>query len=66
MGVLTVAIGLFAVATGRAMQESSRANLAENVSSLKYAEELEIALLDQKGYVSTYLLDPDPDWLEKL
>ncbi len=66
MGVLTVAIGLFAIATGRAMLEASHANLVENVSSLKYAEELEITLLDQKGYVSSYLLDGDPDWLAKL
>ena len=40
--------------------------MKENVSSLKAAEELEIALLSQKGLVSSYLLDNNPIWLKTL
>jgi signal transduction histidine kinase len=38
----------------------------DNVSSLKAAEELELALLSQKGFLSNYFLDGDPVWLKKL
>ena len=37
-----------------------------NVAASQAAEALEIALVTQKGYVSYYLLDVDPDWLKQL
>jgi signal transduction histidine kinase len=41
--------------------------LTENLSSVRAAEELEISLLEQRGFVSSYLLDGgDRRWLEKL
>jgi signal transduction histidine kinase len=40
--------------------------MRDNVSSLKAAEELELALLSQKGFLSNYFLDGDPVWLKKL
>jgi len=40
--------------------------LAESVSSLKLTAELELALFDQKGLVSNYLLDGSDHWLELL
>ena len=39
----------------------------ENLASVRAAEELEIALLEQRGFVSSYLLDGgNRDWLVKL
>lgn len=66
LGALVVAIGVLAVQMSHTVARSSRAILAENVSSLKAAEELEIALLDQKGVVGSYLLDGDDKWLRLL
>jgi len=66
LGVLIVAIGALAVHMSHAIARSSTAILVENVSSLKAAEELEIALLDQKGIVGSYLLDGDEKWLRLL
>jgi signal transduction histidine kinase len=38
----------------------------KNMASFQAAEGLEIALLRQKGYLTYYFLDGDPDWLDKL
>jgi signal transduction histidine kinase len=38
----------------------------QNVASFQAAEELENALLRQKGYVTYFFLDQNPDWLAKL
>ena len=38
----------------------------KNMASFQAAEGLEIALLRQKGYLTYYFLDGNPDWLEKL
>lgn len=37
-----------------------------NVAAFQAAEALETALVNQKGFVSYYFLDGDPDWLRKL
>lgn len=66
MSALLVLIGYLAITSTKFLQQSSRSILKENVSSLKAAEELEIALLDQKGYVSSYLLDGNRNWLNLL
>ena len=66
LGLLVVAIGLLAGQMSHTVARSSQAILTENVSSLKAAEELEITLLDQKGLVSSYLVNGDPQWLKLL
>ncbi len=38
----------------------------KNVAAFQAAESLEIALVNQKGFVSYYFLDGDPDWLRQL
>ncbi len=38
----------------------------ENVVALEAAEDLQIALANQKGFVSYYFLDRNPDWLRQL
>jgi len=38
----------------------------KNVAAFQTAEALETALVNQKGFVSYYFLDGDPDWLRQL
>ena len=38
----------------------------ENLVALETAEDLQIALANQKGFVSYYFLDNNPDWLRQL
>src|SRR3989338_2093498 len=66
MAGLSVLIGHLAFITTGNLQKISSAIMKENVSSLKAAEELEIALLNQKGLVSNYLLDGNIAWLKTL
>jgi len=66
LGGLIIAIGALAIQTSQVIERSSNAILAENVSSLKAAEELQIALLDQKGLAGSYLLEGDERWLQLL
>jgi|GEM_PF-1418529 len=59
-------IGGISVITALNMQKVFRDTITENVSALKAAEELEIALLSQKGFVANYFLSGDPIWLNRL
>ncbi len=38
----------------------------KNLAAYQSAQELETALVNQKGFVSYYFLDSDPEWLRKL
>ena len=40
--------------------------LDRNIAAFRIIEELETALVNQKGFVTYYLLDGDPDWLKQL
>jgi len=55
-----------AFVTTRNMQRVFLNTMRDNVSSLKAAEELELALLSQKGFLANYFLDQDPVWIENL
>ena len=66
MAILSILIGYLAFITTGNLQKSSTAIMKENVSSLKAAEELEIALLNQKGLVGNYLLDGNVTWLKTI
>ncbi|MDP3041673.1 MAG: ATP-binding protein [Candidatus Omnitrophota bacterium] len=57
---------ILAFITTRNMQNVFLNTMRDNVSSLKAAEELELALLSQKGFLGNYFLDGDPSWLKKL
>lgn len=59
-------VGYFAFITTKSVQRVSRAIMKENVASLKAAEELELALLSQKGLVGSYFLDGNDSWLKTL
>jgi len=64
MSALLFVVVICAIFYTNRMQENTSRILVENVSSLKSAEELEIALLDMKGLTANYLLDGDEKWLE--
>ena len=40
--------------------------ISKNIATFYAAEGVEIALVNQKGFVSYYFLDGDPDWLRQL
>jgi signal transduction histidine kinase len=63
---LLAVVGYLTFFSTKSLQRMSQAILKENVSSLKAAAELELALLDQKGFVSNYLLDGNEKWLRLL
>lgn len=52
--------------TTRNMQKVFLNTMRDNVAALKAAEELELALLSQKGFLANYFLDGNPIWLKKL
>ncbi|MDZ7262274.1 MAG: ATP-binding protein [candidate division KSB1 bacterium] len=64
MSALLIVVGIFAIFYTNRMQKNTSRILAENVSSQKASEELEIALLDMKGLTANYLLDGESKWLE--
>src|SRR3989338_179250 len=66
MAVLSVLVGYFAFVTTKSVQRVSYAIMKENVASLKAAEELEIALLSQKGLVGNYFLDGNDLWIKTI
>lgn len=66
IAILLVLVGYFAFLTTKSLQKVSNAIMKENVSSLKAAEELELALVNQKGLVASYFLDGDSAWLNTL
>jgi methyl-accepting chemotaxis protein len=63
MGVLILAGGLVTILYTYRLQDVTAMVLAENVSSLKVAQELEVALFRMRGLTSNYILDEDPSWL---
>ena len=66
MAVFSILVGYFAFVTTKSVQRVSYAIMKENVSSLKAAEELEIALLSQKGLVGSYFLDGNDLWIKTI
>jgi len=50
----------------RAMDSLLVSLIDKNVASFQAAEQLETSLLQQKGYLTYYFLDGDPDWLKQM
>ena len=63
MGVLILAGGLVTILYTYRLQDVTARVLAENVSSLTVAQELEVALFRMRGLTSNYVLDEEPGWL---
>ena len=58
-GVITI---WYATSTGSML----RMMMEQDVTALEAARELETALINQKGFVTYYYIDQNPEWLEKL
>ena len=63
---ITMAGGLVMVWYTYRMQSLLTQIIDRNVAAFQAAEALETALVNQKGFVSYYFLDGDPDWLRQL
>ena len=63
MSVLLVLGGMVTVAYTYRMQGVATRLLADNISSLEAAQELEVSLFGMRGLTSNYILDSDPQWL---
>jgi signal transduction histidine kinase len=66
MAVLILAGGMVTILYTYRLQDVATKILAENVSSLKAAQELEIALFRMLGLTINFMLDGDTHWLETL
>jgi hypothetical protein len=65
--VLSIMGSLIALRAAYELSFRTEQMVAENLQSVIAAEELEIALLDQRGFVVSYILDDgDARWLDEL
>jgi signal transduction histidine kinase len=64
--LITFSGGVVLVWYTYSMQDLLTAITEKNMASLQTAQALETALVSQKGFVSYYFLDSDPDWLRQL
>ena len=63
---ITLMGGLILVWYTYAMERLFASIIEKNLAAFQAAEALETALVNQKGFVSYYFIDGDPDWLKKL
>jgi signal transduction histidine kinase len=63
---ITLLGGLVTFWHTRAMNSLLVSLIDKNLASFKAAEELEASLLDQKGFLTYYFLDGNPDWLRQM
>ncbi len=66
MAVLILVGGLVTIIYTYRLQDVTAKLLAENVSSLKVAQELEVALFHMRGMTFNYILEEHPRWLNTL
>jgi len=64
--LITMAGGIVTVWYTYRMEHLLTAVTEKNIAAFKTAEALEIALVNQKGFVSYYFIEGDPEWLRKL
>ena len=62
----TIAGGVVTLWHNEAMDSLLTSLIDKNVASYHAAEELENALLQQKGYLTYYFLDGNPAWLQEI
>ncbi len=66
LAVVTIMGGLIMIWYTYRMEGLLNDIISKNMATFYSAEGLEIALVNQKGFVSYYFLDGDPDWLRQL
>ena len=64
--LITMAGGMVTVWYTYQMEHLLTAVTEKNIAAFQTAEALEIALVNQKGFVSYYFIEGDPEWLRKL
>ena len=64
--LITMAGGIVTVWYTYRMEHLLTAVTEKNITAFQTAEALEIALVNQKGFVSYYFMEGDPEWLRKL
>jgi signal transduction histidine kinase len=64
--LITMAGGIVTVWYTYRMEHLLTTVTEKNITAFKTAEALEIALVNQKGFVSYYFMEGDPEWLRKL
>jgi len=64
--LITMAGGIVTVWYTYRMEHLLTVVTEKNITAFKTAEALEIALVNQKGFVSYYFMEGDPEWLRKL
>ncbi|MFZ1199949.1 MAG: ATP-binding protein [Desulfobacterales bacterium] len=64
--LITLSGGIVLVWYTYSMQDLLNAITEKDVAALQTAQALETALVNQKGFVSYYFLDGDPEWLRQL
>ena len=64
--LITMAGGIVTVWYTYRMERLLTAVTEKNITAFQTAEALEIALVNQKGFVSYYFMEGDPEWLRKL
>jgi signal transduction histidine kinase len=64
--VIAVSGGMIIAWHSVQIQRLTSGIIEENLAAFEAAEALETALVNQKGFVTYYFLDGDPDWLRKL
>jgi signal transduction histidine kinase len=62
----TIGGGLVTLWHNEAMDSLLSSLIEKNVASYQAAEELQTALLQQKGYLTYYFLDGNPEWLKEI
>lgn len=62
----TIAGGVVTLWHNESMDSLITALIDQNVASYQAAEELETALLQQKGFLTYYFLDANPEWLKEI
>ena len=62
----TIGGGLVTLWHNESMDSLLTSLIDKNVASYQAAEELETALLQQKGYLTYYFLDGSPQWLKEI
>ncbi len=62
----TIGGGLVTLWHNEAMDSLLTSLIEKNVASYHAAEELQTALLQQKGYLTYYFLDGNPEWLKEI
>jgi signal transduction histidine kinase len=66
LALINLAGGLVMTGYTYRMESLMDAVIYKNFNAFQTAEALEMALVNQKGFVSYYFMDNDPDWLRQL